>query len=71
MPFTTLVAGNTCVTVTAQPFPHTRCSTITDVTTKRKTVKVKVTPTGNPLLSADSTMFERAVSSTATPLNTP
>ena len=71
MPFTLLVAGNTCVTTTAQPFPHTRCSTITDVTTRRKTVKVKITPTGNPSLSADSTMFERAVSSTGTPLNTP
>jgi hypothetical protein len=34
-------------------------------------VKVKVTPSGNPLLSADSTMFERTVSSTGTPLNTP
>jgi prepilin-type N-terminal cleavage/methylation domain-containing protein len=71
MPFTLLVAGNTCVTVTAQPFPHSRCSTITVVNAKLKTVKVKITPTGTTTLSADSTMFERAVSSTGTPLNTP
>jgi prepilin-type N-terminal cleavage/methylation domain-containing protein len=71
MPFALLVAGNTCVTLTAHPLPHTRCTTITDVTAKRKTVKITVTPTGNPLLSADSTMFERSVSNTGTPLNTP
>ena len=71
MPFALLATGTTCVTVTAYPLPHTRCATITDVTTKRKTIKVKVTPTGNPLLTADSTMFERSVSGNGTPLNTP
>ena len=72
MPFALLVAGTTCVTVTTNPYPHTLCSTITDVTAKRKTVKVKVTPTGgNPLLKADSTMFERTTSSNGTPLNNP
>lgn len=71
MPFALLVAGTTCVNVTTQPFPHTRCSTITDVTAKRKTVKVKVTPTGNTTLTADSTMTERTVSNTGAPLNTP
>ena len=71
MPFALLAAGTTCVTVTTPPLPHTRCSTITDVNAKRKTIKVKVTPTGNALLTADSTMFERSVSNTGTPLNTP
>jgi prepilin-type N-terminal cleavage/methylation domain-containing protein len=72
MPFSLLVAGNTCVTITAHPLPHTRCTTITDVSAKVKTVKVKVTPTGNPLLSADSTMFERSISGNAVPpLSTP
>jgi prepilin-type N-terminal cleavage/methylation domain-containing protein len=69
MPFALLVAGTTCVTVTTNPYPHTRCSTITDVTAKRKTIKVKVTPTGgNPLMQADSTMFERTQSNTGSPL---
>jgi prepilin-type N-terminal cleavage/methylation domain-containing protein len=72
MPFSLLVAGTTCVTVTANPLPHTRCTTITDVSAKRKTVKVKVTPSGNPLLAADSTMFERSISGDAVPpLSTP
>jgi prepilin-type N-terminal cleavage/methylation domain-containing protein len=72
MPFSLLAAGTTCVTVTARPLPHTRCTTITDVNTKRKTVKIKITPSGNPLLSADSTMFERSISGNAVPpLNTP
>jgi hypothetical protein len=51
--------------------PHTRCTTVTVVNAKQKTVKIKVTPTGNTLIPADSTMFERSVSKTATPLNTP
>ena len=72
MPFSLLAAGTTCVTVTTRPLPHTRCTTITDVSAKRKTVKVKITPTGNPLLLADSTMFERSISGDAVPpLSTP
>jgi prepilin-type N-terminal cleavage/methylation domain-containing protein len=71
MPFDVLAAGTTCVSVTTNPFPHTRCSTITVVSAKIKQVKVKVTPSGSSYLTADSTMFERAVSSTGTPLNAP
>jgi prepilin-type N-terminal cleavage/methylation domain-containing protein len=72
MPFSLLAAGTTCVTVTANPLPHTRCSTITVVSAKQKTVKVKITPSGNPLLAADSTLFERSISGDAVPpLNTP
>jgi prepilin-type N-terminal cleavage/methylation domain-containing protein len=72
MPFSSLVAGTTCVTNAAHPLPHTRCTTITDVSAKVKTVKVVITPSGNPLLSADSTMFERSISGNAVPpLSTP
>jgi prepilin-type N-terminal cleavage/methylation domain-containing protein len=67
MPFAALAAGSTCTTVTAHPLPHQICTTITSVNSKRKTVKVKITPTGNPLLSADSTMFERSISGNAAP----
>jgi prepilin-type N-terminal cleavage/methylation domain-containing protein len=67
MPFASLAAGSTCTTVTAHPLPHQICTTITSVNPKRKTVKVKVTPTGNPLLQADSTMFERSISGNAAP----
>jgi hypothetical protein len=72
MPFASLAAGNTCTTITARPLPHTLCTTITDVNSKRKLVKVKLTPTGNPYLSVDSTMFERSISGNVVPpLSTP
>jgi hypothetical protein len=67
MPFSLLAAGTTCVAVTAQPFPHSRCTTIADVSAKVKTVKVKVTPTGTLLVTADSTIFERSISGDANP----
>jgi prepilin-type N-terminal cleavage/methylation domain-containing protein len=67
MPFAALAAGTTCTTVTAHPMPHQICTTITATNTKRKTIKVKVTPSGNPLLKADSTMFERSISGNAVP----
>jgi prepilin-type N-terminal cleavage/methylation domain-containing protein len=67
MPFSLLAAGTTCVNVTAQPFPHTRCTTIADVSAKVKTVKVKVTPSGTLLVAADSAMFERSISGEANP----
>jgi prepilin-type N-terminal cleavage/methylation domain-containing protein len=71
IPFAQLAAGTTCNTVTAHPLPHTLCVTITNVSTKVRLVTVKVTPTGNPLLSADSVVFERSISGNGTPLNTP
>jgi hypothetical protein len=67
MPFSTLAAGTTCTTITARPLPHQLCTTITDLSSKQKSIKVKVTPTGNPYLSADSTMFERSISGDASP----
>jgi prepilin-type N-terminal cleavage/methylation domain-containing protein len=72
MPFAALAAGTTCTTVTAHPMPHQICTTITATNTKRKTIKVKVTPSGNPYLKADSTMFERSISGNVVPpLSTP
>ena len=67
LPFTALAAGTTCTTVTAHPMPHQICTTITATNPKRKTIKVKVTPSGNPLLKADSTTFERSISGNAVP----
>jgi prepilin-type N-terminal cleavage/methylation domain-containing protein len=70
MPFDQLAAGTTCVNVATYPFPHTLCSTITVLSAKSKSVKVKVTPSANPYLRPDSTMFERMGLPTS-PLNTP
>jgi prepilin-type N-terminal cleavage/methylation domain-containing protein len=71
LPFSQLAAGTTCSTVSALPLPHTLCTTIAVITTKRKSVKVKFTPTSNTLVPADSVMFERSISgSPVNPLNT-
>jgi len=72
IPFTLLAAGTTCDTVAAAPLPRIRCGTITDINPKLRRVSVVVTPTGNPLLQADSVVFERSISGSATPpLSTP
>ena len=71
VPFDLLVAGTTCDTVTAMPFPQIQCATISDISAKLRQVKVVVTPTGQPPLPADSVMFERSISGNGTPLNTP
>jgi prepilin-type N-terminal cleavage/methylation domain-containing protein len=68
VPFDLLVAGTTCQNVTAMPFPHTLCTTITNISAKLRQVKVVVTPTGQPPLPADSVMFERSISGNGTPL---
>ena len=71
LPFSQLAAGTTCSTISALPLPHTLCTTIGVITTKRKSVKVKFTPTSNALVPADSVMFERSISgSPVNPLNT-
>jgi prepilin-type N-terminal cleavage/methylation domain-containing protein len=71
LPFSQLAAGTTCSTISGLPLPHTLCTTIAVITTKRKSVKVKFTPTSNTLVPADSVMFERSISgSPVNPLNT-
>jgi prepilin-type N-terminal cleavage/methylation domain-containing protein len=71
VPFGLLAAGTTCQTVTALPFPHTLCTTITNISAKLRHVKIVVTPNGQPPMPADSVMFERSISGNGTPLNTP
>jgi prepilin-type N-terminal cleavage/methylation domain-containing protein len=72
LPYDQLAAGTTCTTVSGAPLPHQLCTTITVVSPKVKRVKVKLTPTYNTLVSADSVEFERSISGFATnPLNGP
>jgi prepilin-type N-terminal cleavage/methylation domain-containing protein len=71
IPFDQLAAGTGCDTVTTSPLPRIRCTTITNVSTKIRQVKVKVTPIGNPMIQADSVIFDRTISGNGTPLNTP
>ena len=67
IPFAQLAAGTTCDTITAAPLPRIRCGTITNINAKLRRVSIVVRPTGNPLLSADSVVFERSMSGDADP----
>jgi len=70
LPFDALVAGTTCVTLTAVEFPHTECTTILNVSAKIKQVTVVVTPTGNVLMQPVTTTFRRTISGNGNPLKT-
>ncbi|MEO8089857.1 MAG: prepilin-type N-terminal cleavage/methylation domain-containing protein [Gemmatimonadales bacterium] len=71
LPFASLTAGTTCVTVTAVEFPYTQCTTINSVSSKVKLVTVVITPSGNLLLQPITTSFKRTISGNGNPLNTP
>jgi prepilin-type N-terminal cleavage/methylation domain-containing protein len=70
LPFDLLTAGTTCVTVTTPPFPHTRCTTVNNVSAKVKQVIIVVTPAGNALMHPDTTIFNRTKTGNGTPLKT-
>jgi prepilin-type N-terminal cleavage/methylation domain-containing protein len=70
LPFDVLTAGTTCTTVTAQPFPHTQCITINNVSAKVKTITIVVTPAGNTLMHPDTTLITRTKSVPSNPLKT-
>ena len=67
IPFTMLAAGTVCDTVPGGSLPRIRCVTITNINPKLRRVSVVVTPTGNPLLTRDSLVFERSISGEAAP----
>jgi prepilin-type N-terminal cleavage/methylation domain-containing protein len=68
LPFDSLAAGTTCTTVTAQPFPHTQCTTVNNVSAKVKTVIIVVSPAGNLLMHPDTTIITRTKSTSSSPL---
>ena len=71
LPFTALAAGTTCDTLAVAQLPRVRCSIVAVVSPKVTRVTVRVTAIGNPLVPADSVIFERSISGNGTPLNTP
>lgn len=73
LPFDALIAGTTCVTITAAEFPHTECTTINNVSSKVKLVTIVVTPSGNTLMQPVTTQFKRTRAGFANgnPLKTP
>jgi prepilin-type N-terminal cleavage/methylation domain-containing protein len=70
LPFDALVAGTSCVTVTAAEFPYTACTTINNVSSKVKLVTVVITPSGNLLMQPVTTSFRRTISGNGNPLKT-
>jgi prepilin-type N-terminal cleavage/methylation domain-containing protein len=70
LPFSQLVDGTTCTTSTTHPLPNTLCVVIATISTKRKSIKVRLRPTDTSI-AADSTMFERSTSLDTQPLNMP
>ena len=70
LPFDALVAGTTCVTITAVEFPHTQCTTINNVSSKVKLITVVITPSGNQLMQPVTTQFRRTISGNGNPLKT-
>ena len=72
LPFTALAAGTTCDTLAVAQLPRVRCSIVAVVSPKVTRVTVRVTAIGNPLVPADSVIFERSISGDAVPpLSTP
>jgi prepilin-type N-terminal cleavage/methylation domain-containing protein len=51
-------AGETCTTISASPFPHTRCTQLTDLSAVVKEVRVRVTPTAADV-RPDTVNFQR------------
>jgi prepilin-type N-terminal cleavage/methylation domain-containing protein len=72
LPFTALAAGTTCDTLAVAQLPRIRCSIVAVVSPKLTRVTVRITAIGNPLVPADSVIFERSISGDVVPpLNTP
>ena len=72
LPFTALAAGTTCDTLAVAQLPRIRCSIVAVVSPKVTRVTVRITAIGNPLVPADSVIFERSISGDVVPpLNTP
>lgn len=46
MPFDSVAVGTQTVTVTEQPYPHTRVITVTSPDTRSKRVQIVITPSG-------------------------
>ena len=69
IPYDSLTTGTACVTVSTPPFPHTRCTTVNNVSPKVRQVIVVVTPSGNTLLHPDTSIVVRTKTSNGQPLN--
>ena len=71
LPFDQLpVAGETCTTISAAPFPHTLCTRLTDVSATVREVRVRVTPAATDV-RPDTVNFQRTLPGGNPALTTP
>lgn len=68
-PWTLLTGAAGCTTVTGGTFPHTRCVTVSNLSTTVRRVRVIVTPS-QPGVQPDTITFERSSAPAANPLST-
>jgi prepilin-type N-terminal cleavage/methylation domain-containing protein len=67
--FDDLPAGTSCVDFSSADFPHTKCTTVTDIDSETKRVTVIVTPVnGGP---PDTTVVQRSKKGGRNPLHQP
>jgi Tfp pilus assembly protein PilV len=66
LPYAQLPAKAGCTSLTTMPYPHSRCTTVTDVTSDRRQITVVFTPTSR-YLRADTVVFERANAAAGSP----
>jgi prepilin-type N-terminal cleavage/methylation domain-containing protein len=59
MKFDLLSLGATCVTVSAQPLPYTKCTTVTAISATQRRVTVIITPSANAYVKPDTVTFDR------------
>ena len=69
LPWAQLTAGTTCDTVTTGQMPRVRCTTITDVSTTEKGIRVIVTPR-NTTIRPDTVRIQRTKTDASGPLST-
>ena len=66
LPYTQLPSKAGCTSIATMPYPHSRCTTVTDVTTDRRQITVVFTPTSR-YLRADTVVFERSNAAASSP----
>lgn len=66
LPYNQLTSKAGCTSVSTMPYPHSRCTTVTDVATDRRQITVIFTPTSR-YLRADTVVFERGNSAASSP----
>ena len=71
IPFDSVLVGTSCTTVSAAPFPHSLCTTVTSISAVSRQATVVVTPAGAYALPPDSTVLVRTDPVRAEPLSVP